>query len=53
MTKILPFIDKYNWEGINFPSEKVNQKIFEKNYLKIAPNICVRKTKKKTNPAYV
>ena len=23
ITKIKPFINKYNWEGINFPSEKV------------------------------
>ena len=22
ITKIKPFINKYNWEGINFPSEK-------------------------------
>ena len=22
MTKIKPFTDKYNWEGINYPSEK-------------------------------
>ena len=23
-TKIKPFINKYNWEGINYPSEKDN-----------------------------
>ena len=23
ITKIKPFIKKYNWEGINFPSKKV------------------------------
>ena len=31
ITKIKPFIDKYNWEGINYPSEKDNWKKFEKN----------------------
>ena len=25
-TKIKPFINKYNWKGINFPSEKDNWK---------------------------
>ena len=24
ITKIKPYINKYNWEGINFPSEKDN-----------------------------
>ena len=31
MTKIKLFINKYNWEGINFPSEKDDCKKFEKN----------------------
>ena len=26
ITKIKHFINKYNWEGINFPSEKDDQK---------------------------
>ena len=26
MKKIEPFIDKYNWEGINFPSKKDDRK---------------------------
>ena len=25
-TKIKPFINKYNWEGINYPSENDNWK---------------------------
>ena len=29
--KIKPFIDKYNWEGINYPSEKDDWKNIEKN----------------------
>ena len=31
MTKIKPFISKYNWEGISFPSEKGDREKFEKN----------------------
>ena len=27
IVKFKPFIDKYNWEGINFPSEKNNLRI--------------------------
>ena len=29
-TKIKSFINKYNWEGINFTSEKYDRKNFEK-----------------------
>ena len=29
-TKNKPFINKYNWEGINYPSENDNWKKFEK-----------------------
>ena len=32
--KIKPFINKYSWEGINFPSEKDDWKRFEKNNIK-------------------
>ena len=35
ITKIKPFIDKYNWEGIDYPSEKDYWKKFEKNLRKI------------------
>ena len=34
-TKIKPFIDKYNWNGINYPSEKVGGKKIEKNNVTI------------------
>ena len=34
--RIKRFTDKYSWEGINYPSEKINCKIFEKNNLTIA-----------------
>ena len=37
--KIKPFINKYNWKGITFPSEKYDWKKFEKNNLTIALNV--------------
>ena len=37
--KIKPFINKYNWKGITFPSEKDDWKKFEKNNLTIALNV--------------
>ena len=39
ITKIKSFIDKYNWERINYPSEKDGWKKFEKNCLAIALNV--------------
>ena len=36
-------MEKYNWEGINFPSEKDDWKKFEKNNLTIALNILYTK----------
>ena len=39
VTKIKPFINKYNWEGINLPSEEDNWKKFEKNNVTIALNV--------------
>ena len=50
--KIKPFISKYNWEGINYPSEKDEWKKIEKNNLTIALNILYTK-KEKIYPAYV
>ena len=45
-TKIKPFLNKYNWERIKFPSEKDDWKIFEKNNVTIALNVlCVKKEK--------
>ena len=38
-TKIKPFISKYNWELINFLSEKDDWKKYEKNNVTIAPNV--------------
>ena len=50
--KIKPFINKYNWEGINFPSEKYNWKKIEKNNVTIALNPLYAK-KEKIYPTYV
>ena len=36
ITKIKPFANKYNWKGINFPSEKHDWKKIEKNNVTIA-----------------
>ena len=46
ITKIKPFINKYNWKGISFPSEKDTWKKFEKNNLTIALNVLYAKKKK-------
>ena len=46
ITKINPFINKYSWKGINFPSEKNDWKKFEKNNVTIALNVLYAKNKK-------
>ena len=46
ITKIKPFIDKYNWEGIDYPSEKDYWKKFEKNNLTITLNVLYTKVEK-------
>ena len=45
ITKMKPFIDKYNWEQIIYPSEKDDWKKIEKNNVAVA--------KEKMYPAYV
>ena len=45
ITKIKLFINKYNLEGINIPSEKDDWKKFEKNNVTIALNVCILKKK--------
>ena len=39
MTKIKPFINRYYWEGINFPSEKDDFKKFQKANPRIALDV--------------
>ena len=52
MTKIKPFINKYNWQGINFLSGKDGWKKFQKNNQTIALNVLYAK-KGKIYPAYI
>ena len=52
ITNIKPFINRYNWERINFQSEKDDWKNFEKNNVAIALNVLYAK-KEKIYPAYV
>ena len=52
ITKIKLFVNKYKWEGINFPSEKGNWKKVEKNNVRIALNLLYVK-KEKIYPTYV
>ena len=51
ITKIKHFVNKYNCEGINFPSEKDDWKKFEKNTVTIALNVLYSK-KEKMYPAH-
>ena len=46
ITTIKPFINQYNWKGINFPSEKDVLKKFENNIVAIVLNVCMLKKKK-------
>ena len=52
ITKIKPFINKYNWGEIHFPSEKDDLKKLEKKNVTIALNVLYAK-KEKIYPAYV
>ena len=52
ITKIKYFINEYNWKGTNYPSEKGDWKIFEKNNLTVAINVLYSK-KEITYSAYV
>ena len=45
-------MNTYNWERINYPSEKDDWKKFEKNNVTIALNVLYAK-KEKIYPAYV
>ena len=46
MTKIKPFISKYEWEGINFPSEKDDWKKIEKNNVTVTLTVLYAKKEK-------
>ena len=46
ITKIKSFINKYNWEGINFPLEEDDWKKIEKINVTIALNVFYAKEEK-------
>ena len=52
VSNIKPLINKYNWEGINYPSKINDWKTFEKNDPTIALNIFYIK-EKEICPAYI
>ena len=52
VSNIKPFINKYNWKGINYPSKIDDWTTFEKNNLTIALNILYIK-EKEILPAYI
>ena len=52
ISNIKTFINKYNWRGINFPSEIDGWKTFEKNNLTVALNILYIK-EKEIYPAHI
>ena len=53
ISKLKPYINQYNWKGINFPSHKKVWKKFEQNNKEIALNILfVPHNKKEINIAY-
>ena len=53
VSKIKPFINKYNWKGINYPSKIDNWKMFEKNNPTIALNILHIKEKRNMSRLYL
>ena len=54
ITKTKPFINKFNWKDINFPSHREDWNTFEKNNKSIALNIFyVPYNTKQIRPAYV
>ena len=52
ITNIKPFTNKYNWKGINYPSERDEWKKIEKNNVTISINVLYAK-KEKIYLAYV
>ena len=41
LIKVKNFLKKYDWEGVNFPSDKCDWKKFGKNNITFTFNICV------------
>ena len=47
ISKLKPYINKYNWKGINFPAGSKEWKKFEQNNDTITLNIYAKKIQKK------
>ena len=39
MSHVKPFINKYNWKRINYPSEVIDWEIFEEKGITVALNV--------------
>ena len=52
ISNIKPFINKYKWKGINYPSKTDDWKTFEKNNPIIALNILYIKEKRNMSILY-
>ena len=52
ISHINPFINKYNWKGINYPSGKDDWKMFEKNNPTITLNVLYAKKEKGVLPKF-
>ena len=52
VSNITPFINKYNWEGINYPSKLGDWKSFEKSNPTMAMNMLYTK-EKEILPTYI
>ena len=52
ISKIKPFINKYDWIGIKYPSKLDDWKTFQKNNSTIALNVSYIK-EKETHPVYI
>ena len=54
MSKLKPYIDKYNWKDLKFPPDKEDWKKFEQNNKEIALIILfVPHNRKEIKPAYI
>ena len=52
ITKVKPFIAKYIWEWINFPSEKDDWTKFENNNVTVSLNVLNAKKEKRLSCLY-
>ena len=53
ISKIKPYVDKYNWAGINFPTPRNQWKKFEKQNPNVALNVLYIEGGKKVRQGYI